>query len=155
MEPIKYLEKTATVTFVGEPKSKFPSGQDVTIKTKDGRQLPAVSVSAKFDFEPDVWYSAILFENQLKTLVKDKEVKIKIWSKEKDGKIYKNFAIINPEKPDVGALEARISKLENNDKEQDKKLVTLHDLVKTSVPSSTVNTTQSEDYDIDPSEIPF
>ena len=107
---MEYIEKTATITRVGPKRTEFPGGKRVEIKG-NGKTFPAVSVGVQFDFDKDVWYSGILFERQAESLAEGKSVNIKIWEKESNGKVYKNFAIVSPKKADTAELEKKINAL--------------------------------------------
>jgi hypothetical protein len=109
---MQQTEKLGTITRVGPKRTEFANGSKITIGGKDGKpSFPGVSVGVQFDFEPNVWYSGILFEKQAESLAEGKQVNVNVWEKESNGKMYKNFSIISPKKAEAAELEKKINEL--------------------------------------------
>lgn len=91
---MQYTEKTGIITRVGPHKTSFPNGSPITIKFGD-QSYPGISVGVQFDFDSGVWYSGILSEKQAAALKEGKQLNIKVWEKESNGKVYKNFGLVS------------------------------------------------------------
>lgn len=91
---MQYTEKTGIITRIGPKKSSFPNGTPITIKFKD-QSYPGVSVGVQFDFDKDVWYSGILSEKQAEALSEGKSINVKVWEKESNGRVFKNFGLVS------------------------------------------------------------
>lgn len=125
----QYTEKKGIIKRVGPKKTSFPNGSPVTIKFKQNgvdKTVAGVSVGVQFDFDPDVWYSGILFEKQAEALAEGKSVDVKVWEKESNGKVYKNFAIVSPKKADTAKLEEEINILKTTVHRQGQQIMSMY-----------------------------
>lgn len=125
-----YIEKTGTVTAVGKTRTEFPNGAKVTVKSfRNGGSVdvPGVNFSVKFDFDSENWYGANMTqEDMTKFIAVGKQINIKTWSKESNGKTYHNFAISYPKKPDAAAIEGKLNPLIQSVERQGKQIMSLY-----------------------------
>lgn len=126
----EYTEKTGIIKTLGNPRTEFPNGAKVMVKSfVNGKpaEVPGVNISAKFDFDHETWYTANLTQADVdKFLSVGKSVNIKTWSKESNGKTYHNFAIVYPKKPDVAQVEAKINPLIQQVERLNKQVLSLY-----------------------------
>lgn len=112
---MEYINKKGIVTSLGKPRTEFPNGSKVMVKSYvNGKpaDVQGVNIGVKFDFDADNWYTANITQADLdKYLQVGKSVEIKTWSKESNGKTYHNFGILYPKKPDVASIEAKFNPL--------------------------------------------
>lgn len=175
MSDIVYTTKTGIITQMGEQRTEFPGGKPVTVKTYDGKEVQGVNLSVKFDFDDTNWYTGNFQTKDVERfLAKGKSVEVKTWAKEAtNGKIYHNFAIVFPKKPDTLELETKVNALISTIARQGNQIMSLHtelEAVKRAInPMSATGTTElsntppavlydeSEAYpeDINPDDIPF
>lgn len=123
---IQYTEKKGIITRVGDLRTSFPGGKPVTITFKKNgfdTTVPGVSVGVQFDFEPNEWYSGILFPKQAEALRVGTDINVKTWEKESNGKTYKNFALIMPKKADMAEVESKINPLITTVERQGKQIM--------------------------------
>jgi hypothetical protein len=130
---IEYTEKTGIINTLGNPRTEFPNGAKVMVKSYvNGKpaEVQGVNISAKFDFDPETWYTANLTQADVdKFLAVGKSVNIKTWSKEANGKTYHNFAIMYPKKPDVAQVEAKFNPLIQKVEQHGKQLMSLYAMI--------------------------
>lgn len=127
---MEYINKKGIVTTLGKPRTEFPNGAKVMVKSYvNGKpaEVPGVNIGVKFDFDADNWYTANLTQADLdKFLQVGKSVEIKTWSKESNGKTYHNFGILYPKKPDVAQVEAKINPLIQTVERHGKQLMSMY-----------------------------
>ena len=130
---MEYINKTGTVTSLGNPRTEFPNGAKVMVKSfVNGKpaEVPGVNIGVKFDFDANNWYTANLTQADLdKFLVVGKQIEIKTWSKESNGKTYHNFGIVYPKKADVAQVEAKLNPLVQTVERHGKQLMSLYAMV--------------------------
>lgn len=130
---IEYTEKTGVIKTLGNPRTEFPNGAKVMVKSfVNGKpaEVQGVNISAKFDFDPETWYTANLTQADVdKFLAVGKSVNIKTWSKESNGKTYHNFAIVYPKKPDVAQVEAKLNPLVQNVERLNKQVMSMYAMI--------------------------
>lgn len=128
---MQYTDKVGVITRIGPKKTEFANGSKITIGGKDGKpSFPGVSVSVQFDFDKDVWYSGILFEKQAESLKEGATVNVKTWEKEKDGKVYKNYAINSPKKAEAAELEKKVNALIPTIERHSQQILALSEMLK-------------------------
>lgn len=128
---MQYTDKVGVITKVGPKKTEFANGNKVTIGGRDGKpSFPGVSVGVQFDFEPNVWYSGIVFEKQADALKEGATVNVKTWEKESGGKVYKNFAVNSPKKADTAELEKKINALIPTIERHSQQILALNAMIK-------------------------
>ena len=130
---MEYINKTGTVTTVGKPRTEFPNGAKVMVKSfVNGKpaEVQGVNISVKFDFDTETWYTANMTQEDVnKFLVVGKQIEIKTWSKESNGKTYHNFGIVYPKKADVAQVEAKFNPLIQKVEQHGKQLMSLYAMV--------------------------
>lgn len=128
---MQYTDKVGVITKVGPKKTEFANGNKVTIGGRDGKpSFPGVSVGVQFDFEPNVWYSGIVFEKQADALKEGATVNVKTWEKESGGKVYKNFAVNSPKKADTVELEKKVNALIPTIERHSQQILALNAMIK-------------------------
>lgn len=112
---MEYINKKGIITSLGNPRTEFPNGAKVMVKSfVNGKpaDVQGVNIGVKFDFDTNNWYTANLTQADVdKFLQVGKSIEIKTWSKESNGKTYHNFGILYPKKPDVAQVEAKMNPL--------------------------------------------
>lgn len=130
---MEYINKTGTVTTLGKPRTEFPNGAKVMVKSfVNGKpaEVPGVNIGVKFDFDTTNWYTANMTQADVdKFLVVGKQIEIKTWSKESNGKTYHNFGIVYPKKPDVAQVEAKLNPLVQTVERHGKQLMSLYAMI--------------------------
>lgn len=130
---IEYTEKTGIIKTLGNPRTEFPNGAKVMVKSfVNGKpaEVPGVNLSAKFDFDPETWYTANMTQADVdKFLAVGKSVNIKTWSKESNGKTYHNFAIVYFKKADVAQVEVKFNPLIQKVEQHGKQLMSLYTMI--------------------------
>lgn len=128
---MQYTDKVGVITKVGPKKTEFANGNKVTIGGRDGKpSFPGVSVGVQFDFDKDVWYSGILFEKQAESLKEGASVNVKVWEKESNGTVYKNFAINSPKKAEAAELEKKVNALIPTIERHSQQILALNEMIK-------------------------
>jgi len=130
---MEYINKKGVVTALGNPRTEFPNGAKVMVKSfVNGKQadVQGVNIGVKFDFDTDNWYTANLTQADVdKFLQVGKAIEIKTWSKESNGKTYHNFGILYPKKADVAQVEAKINPLIQTVERHGKQLMSLYAMI--------------------------